>query len=188
MNGKIALLGMAVAALLLTAPQVQAADVKLEEPIVVTTCGKSPGALMVKLIAKRAGMEAEQNDTLSADDLAPGKYKTLFITMGASGKGLGAAGTDIDSEAKRVKALIDKAHSLGMKVVGTQLEGMSRRTDASDEVSIDAVAPYSDVLIIKEDVDGDGRFTKIAEQTKAPLIIAKQPMEIVPNLQQMFGK
>lgn len=165
-----------------------AADIQLEEPIVVTTCGKSPGALMVKLIAKKAGLNAEQNDNITAEQLAATPCKTLIITMGSSGKGLGAAGTDIDKEAVRTKQLIEKAHSMGIKVVGTQFEGMSRRTDAADDISIDAVAPLSDALMVKNDSDSDGRFTKIAKDKGIPLYSVKQPMEIVPTLKQLFNK
>lgn len=166
----------------------QAADFKAEEPVIVTSCGKSPGALMVKLIAKKAGINCEQNDSITAADLDKANCKTLIITMGSSGKGLGAAGTDIDSEAVRTKALIEKAHSLGIKVIGSQLEGMNRRTDAADDLSIEAVAPLSDALMVKEDGNADGRFSKIAEAKNIPLFSVKQPMEMAPILKQIFGK
>lgn len=166
----------------------QAADFKAEEPVIVTSCGKSPGALMVKLVAKKAGINAEQNDAITAADLDKANCKTLIITMGSSGKGLGAAGTDIDSEAVRAKALIEKARSLGITVIGSQLEGMSRRSDAADDLSIESVAPLSDALMVKEDGNADGRFTKVAEAKKIPLFSVKQPMDMVPILKQIFGK
>lgn len=171
-----------------TTTAAQAADFKAEEPVIVTSCGKSPGALMVKLIAKKAGINCEQNDSITAADLDKANCKTLIITMGSSGKGLGAAGTDIDSEAVRTKALIEKAHSLGIKVIGSQLEGMNRRTDAADDLSIEAVAPLSDALMVKEDGNADGRFSKIAEAKNIPLFSVKQPMEMAPILKQIFGK
>ena len=87
----------------------EAADIKPEAPAIVTTCGQSPGALMVKLLFKRAKIECEQNDALTADDLKDGKYKTLIITTGTSLKGMGAAGTDIDAEVKRIQAVIAEA-------------------------------------------------------------------------------
>lgn len=166
----------------------QAQDFKAEEPVVVTSCGKSPGALMVKLIAQKAGIACTQNDAITAADLDKTPCKTLIITMGSSGKGLGAAGTDMDGEAKRTKALIEKAHSMGIKVIGSQLEGMSRRTDAADDLSIDSVAPFSDALMVKEEGNADGRFSKIADEKKIPLFSVKQPMEMAPILKTIFGK
>ena len=55
-----------------------------QAPIIATTCGQSPGALMVKLIAKRAKLECSQENELKPSDLKNGMYKTLIITMGTS--------------------------------------------------------------------------------------------------------
>lgn len=183
------LLTLLAFALLIGVPvAAQAQDFKAEEPVVVTPCGKSPGALMVKLIAQKAGIACVQDDAITAETLPSIPCKTLIVTMGSSGKGLGAAGTDMDGEAKRTVALIEKAHSMGIKVIGSQLEGMSRRSDAADDLSIDSVAPFSDALMVKEEGNGDGRFTKIADAKKIPLFSVKQPMEMAPILKQIFGK
>ena len=67
--------------------------------------------------------------------------------MGASLKGMGAAGIAIEDELSRTAALIDEARKLRIKVIGAHIEGMKRRAqgadagDTTDEQSIDAVAP-----------------------------------------------
>lgn len=167
---------------------VAAAKATFEGPAVATTAGQSPGALMVKMIAQRAGVECEQNDMLTAADLAAGNFKTLFITMGTSGKGLGAAGIDINQDLKRITDLIAKAREMDVKIVATMFEGMARRTDQSDEMSIDTVAPFADVIMIKSDVDHDGRFTRISDAKGIPLYSFEQPLDSVPVIAELFGK
>ena len=165
----------------------EAAEVKPETPIVVTTCGKSPGALMIKLVCKRVKIECTQKDDLTADDIKGGNYKTVIITMGTSGKGMGAAGTDIDAEVARIEAIIAEARNQGMTVIGAHIEGMSRRVDESDQRSIDAVAPVSDILIVKEESNSDGLFTKIAEKENIPLYSAKETLDLTETFKELFG-
>lgn len=55
--------------------------------------------MMLKMSAVQAKVTpAEHNNNLTAKDLAGKGYKTLVVTAGTSGKGMGAAGTDIDKE------------------------------------------------------------------------------------------
>lgn len=164
-----------------------AAEVKPEAPVVVTTCGKSPGALMVKLICKRANLECTQNDDLIAGDLKDGAFKSVIITMGTSGKGMGAAGTNIQAEVARIEAIIAEARSQKMTVIGAHIEGKSRRVDDSDQQSIDAVGPVSDILIVKEESNWDGLFTKMAEEKNIPLYSAKETLDLVEVFKTLFG-
>lgn len=162
-------------------------------PIVVTTCGQSPGALMFKLVCDRAKLQCEQNDLLTAKDLkdqaAKGAgYKTLVITMGTSMKGMGAAGTDINADIARIKALIQEAKKQGMTVIGAHIEGMARRVDSMDQLSIDSVAPISDIIIVTASSDEDGYFTKLANQKKIQLIKVKETIDLVNVLKDTFNK
>ncbi len=85
---------------------------------------------------------------------------------------MGAAGISIEDELARTSALIAEAKSQGMTVVGAHIEGMKRRAqgastgDNTDEQSIDAVAPNSDLLVIKKEGNSDGRFTTISERQR----------------------
>ena len=61
-------------------------------------------------------------------------------------------------------------------IIGAHVEGMERRAknaapgDNSDEQSIDAVCPLSQVMIVRKDGDEDGRFTTISKAKKIPLV------------------
>lgn len=165
---------------------------KAQGPVVVTTLGQSPGALMVKMLCGLVKLPCDEKAMLTAEELQAAQkkketaYKTLFITMGTSLKGMGAAGIDVDQEAKRINALIVAARKAGLKVVGTQLEGPSRRTDETDEKSIRTVAPQSDLLIIRRDVNWDGYFTKTAKDKGIPIILVTQAMDVKEVFKLLF--
>ena len=79
-------------------------------------------------------------------------------------------------------------------VVGSHIEGMARRSqgaeagDTSDEQSIDAVCPRSQVLLIRKDGDEDGRFTAIAKKQNIPMITFEKNLEIEGALKALFGR
>lgn len=73
----------------------------LRAPLLVTTCGQSPGAPMLGLVCGEAGIACVRQDLVYAGDLAadcpPGAEiyhaGVLFVTTGTSLKGVGAAGS-----------------------------------------------------------------------------------------------
>jgi len=164
---------------------------KLELPLVVTTCGQSPGALMIWVLCKKINLPCERNDLLKADvlksKLEEGEaYKTIIITTGTSLKGMGAAGIDIDFEIDRIKAIIEEAKKEGITIVGAHIEGMARRVDETDTASIDAVIPASELILVREDSNEDGYFTKLAEEKKIPLISFKETLDLTGVLKDLF--
>lgn len=161
-------------------------SVTLQTPIAVTTCGQSPGALMIKLICKKASLDCMQSNSLSVQDLQENSYKTLIITTGTSMKGMGAAGTDINVEIKRIEALIAEAKKQGIVVIGAHIEGMSRRVDKYDQMSIETVIPVSDVILIKEDSDEDGYFSNVATEKNIPIFRVTETLELKDKFQELF--
>lgn len=154
---------------------------KLEGPYIVTTCGQSPGAVMIRMSAMQSGIKADHDNGLTAEKLKAlpaGEYKTLIVTSGTSMKGMGAAGTNVDAEIARCNALMDEARSLNMTIIGSHVEGMARRTDNSDEASINAVMAKADVILVVDDSDSDGFFTKYAEEHKKPMLKVKDALNI----------
>jgi len=165
---------------------------KAEAPILLTSCGQSPGVGMVSVSLRRIALAYDLAPLASAAELKAKPYKTLIVVMGASLKGMGAAGIAIEDELKRTGALIDEARRLKMKVIGVHIEGMKRRAqgadagDTTDEQSIDAVAPKSDVLIVWKDGNTDGRFTTIAKAKKTPLIELDKQLDMVKECEKIF--
>lgn len=173
--------------------------VKLGQPVLLTSCGQSPGPLKIKVFFGRLNTDYVYNLQASAADLLAKKkegkpFKTLIIVTGASLKGMGAAKVSIDDELDRVKNLMAEAKKQGIKIVGSHVEGMERRAqgaapgDNSDELSIDAVCPQSDLLLVRKDGDEDKRFTAISTGKKIPLIIFEKNMELSDVLKNLFQK
>ncbi len=153
----------------------------VQPPMVVTTLGQSPGALMFRLVCVRNQIACVQEDLLTAEQLAE-----MVAGENASLKGMGAAGIDMNFEVKRVEALISKAKELGMTIIGAHIEGMARRVDSTDEKSINTVMPKSDLILVIEDSDSDGFFTNFSKETGIPLVKVKESLEIGPALKKLF--
>lgn len=171
---------------------------KVEQPVLVTSCGQSPGPMKFKVFMKRLKFDYDYNLHATVEDLITRKkegkpYKSLIIVTGASLKGMGAAGISIDDELKRTKALITEAKKQGIMIIGAHVEGMERRAkgaapgDNSDELSIDAVCPEAAMLIVRKDGDEDGRFTAISKDKKLPLILFEKNMELGNVLKKLFA-
>ena len=155
------------------APEAPAASAeftgKLQAPFAVTSCGQSPGATMLNVVASQAGLTSVNDNAMTAEGL-PADTKTLIITTGTSGKGMGAAGTDVNMELERCVALAEAAKKAGMLVCAAHVEGMSRRTDANDQASIDGILAIADVVLVIDDSDSDGFFTNYCNTNNLPLL------------------
>jgi len=165
---------------------------KVELPLIVTTCGQSPGALMVWVLCKQIKLPCDRADLLKVEDLKAkaeegNPYKTLIITTGTSMKGMGAAGVDIDFEVARIKAIIEEAKKEGILIIGAHIEGMARRVDATDAASIATVIPQSNLLLVREDSNEDGYFTKAAEELGIPIITFKETLDLTGVFNKLFG-
>ena len=170
----------------------QAAPAKSSPPILVASCGQSTAPDTLNAILRKVAVPYDVVAAATAKDLAAKPYKTLIVTMGASLKGMGAAGVSIDDELKRTTDLIAAAKKAGIKIIGAHIEGMSRRSqgaeagDTTDEQSIDLVAPNSDLLFIRKDGNSDNRFTIIATAKKIPMIEFEKNLQMIPELEKIL--
>jgi hypothetical protein len=136
---------------------------------------------------------ATAQDLVDAKD-AGNPFKSVIIVTGASLKGMGAAGVSMREELARTEALIAEAERQGMTIIGAHVEGMDRRAqgaspgDNSDEQSIDAVMPFSDVMVVRQDGNEDRRFTVISESQGIPLILFEKNMEMGDAFGSVFNK
>ena len=142
---------------------------KLVAPFAITSCGQSPGATMLNVVAGQAGLTSVNDNAMDVSGM-PADTKTLIITTGTSGKGMGAAGTDVNMELDRCLALAEAAKKAGMLVCCAHVEGMSRRTDANDQASIDGILAIADVVLVIDDSDSDGFFTNYCNTNNLPLL------------------
>jgi hypothetical protein len=152
---------------------------------------------MLNVILKRVSVPYDIVSLATVKDIKDKKdagtpYKSVIVTMGASLKGMGAAGISIDDELKRITELIDAAKKEKITIIGAHIEGMKRRAqgaeagDTTDEQSIDTVAPRSDILLLIKEGNADGRFTTIAQGKKIPMIEVEKNLELVGALEKIF--
>jgi hypothetical protein len=167
---------------------------KASSPVLVTSCGQSPGPLKLTVFLKKLQIVHDYKAEATAQDVSSKKYKSVIIVTGASLKGMGAAGVSIKEELARTNALIAEAKKQGVMVIGAHVEGMERRAqgaapgDNSDELSIDAVCPKSQLLIVRKDGDADSRFTTISKVNKIPIVLFEKNLEIGDVLKNVFGQ
>ena len=187
----------AVLIALLIFPEIMAQ--KAEQPVMLTSCGQSPGPVRLRIFMQRLKLDFEYKEMATAQDLINAKnagkpFKSVIIVTGASLKGMGAAGVSVDDELKRTAELIAEARKQGMTVIGSHIEGMARRSagaaagDNSDELSIDAVCPNSDMMIIKNEGDEDGRFTTISKSKNITMYGFELNNDILTVLEEIFIK
>ena len=177
----------------------QATGPTAQLPVLLTSCGQSPGPERVKFFLNRLQLQHEFLAQATAQDLVAAQqggkpYKALIVVTGASLKGMGAAGVSMPQELGRTAALLAEAKKQGITVIGAHVEGMARRAqgaaagDNSDEQSIDAVMPNSAFMIVRKDGDEDRRFTVISQKSSVPLLLFEKNMELGDLLGRVFGK
>lgn len=137
-----------------------------QSPIFVTSFGQSTDAAMLDTVMKRVGIEYKYSMNATADDIDG--YKTIIIAVGASTKGLGAAGISEADETARAQKIMKKVKDNGIQVICCHIGGSGRRGNLSD-VFADMVMAQSSYIILKEDANFDGKFTDYAKQHNLPI-------------------
>ncbi|MBI5577837.1 MAG: hypothetical protein HY895_01680 [Deltaproteobacteria bacterium] len=153
-------------------------------PVVITSCGQSPDGFMVKILCDRTKLKVSYNALLKAEDLKD--FKSLMVVMGGSAKGLGEAGIDEPQELERVKNVLAKAAEQKIAVFGLHVGGEARRGKLSARF-VELVSPRSDYLIVTEDGNKDGYFSKVSKEKQIPLMVIKDTQEFGALLKKIFG-
>ena len=175
-------------------------ELAFEQPVLITSIGQSAGAAQAKILAMKAGLDFTY-DQRAALELLDG-VKTLIVVPGASGKGLGAAGVDLDAEIAWATELIDRAEELGIQLIVLHIEGQARRGPSS-QTTIDVCALRADQLVVKgaatleeaaelemeEVANGnfDLMFSDLAAEHELPITFVATTLDVVPVLEELFG-
>ncbi len=154
-----------------------------EQPILITSAGQSAEVQIASVLVKRAGLEATLSKLATAEDLA--NKKTVVLVLGASLKGLGAAGLDVDEEKKRVGSLIKEARTQDIPLLCLHLGGEARRGELTDDF-ITSFLPNAQMAIVLASGNKDGLFTRICDENNIPLIQVEKTIDALEPLQQAF--
>ena len=172
---------LAIITFVFTAMAAMAAS--FEKPVMLTSVGQSADVQIVKALLKKAKLEANFNKVATVADL--NGEKTLILAIGGSSKGLGAAGIKAEDEIARATALVKGAKDKGIKIIGMHIGGAARRGELSDKF-ITAVTGDTDYLIVVEEGNKDGLFTKMAEEKNIPIVIVPKIVNAIDPLKKAF--
>jgi len=170
-------LGIALAA------QAQGTSAVFDQPLLLTSAGQSPDVQLAVVLAKRAGLEHTLAKMAEAKDLAGAR--TLGIVVGASLKGLGAAGIDTAKEKERVRALLAEAAAKGIPVLFLHLGGDQRRGELTDAMVADTL-PSARLAVIVKSADKDGLFSRICKDKGIPLVAVEKTADAAEVLRAAF--
>ncbi|MEM3432983.1 MAG: DUF6305 family protein [Candidatus Methanomethyliaceae archaeon] len=189
---------------------------KAEFPVLTTSAGQSNDVVVLNILCEEAGILYDYCDVPTVDLITAGvglggaqpgpgfhveihtntdlypigtPYKTVLVAIGASLKGMGASGLTVETEIARLKAVLSYCKEQKMFIVGVHLGGQAARgaPGSENELMIDTVAPYVDLLIVTGDGNVDGRFTKIAEARQIPIVVVDYAVDVIPILKALFG-
>jgi hypothetical protein len=147
---------------------------------------------MGRLLISRAGVKnLTYNAEPQPEDLEAGGFKTMFVVIGSSAKGLGASGITIDQEIARLEKITAKAKDLGIQIVAAHIEGKARRgkSGSADERSIDAILPHaSHIIVMKEGDDIDQKFTNFGKEHDIPVTYLDAALDLVEAAKAMYAQ
>lgn len=143
------------------------AEAKFTKPGLVVAAGQSSDIAVVKALLNtklKLGLEIKP----LADAADVGDIKTLVLIPGASTKGMGAAGIDLDKELDRAKRLVKAAKEKGIKVLSLHVGGESRRGKTTDDL-LEIVIPESTHVVVVASGNKDKLFNTLAAKNNVPL-------------------
>jgi hypothetical protein len=154
-----------------------------EQPFIITSAGQSADVQIAAVLAKRAGLNYELIKLATAKDIE--NAKTLAIVVGASLKGLGAAGLDMEKERARVAGLVAEAQKKNIPLLCLHLGGQDRRGQQTDDL-ISEILPLAKMAIVVKSGNHDGIFTQICQSKNIPLVEVEKTADTVMVLQKVF--
>lgn len=177
---------LAVLAVALLAIGMSASAAKPVKPALITSAGQSTDGLILKtVLTDKATGESIPFEKLATPENLAG-IKTLIVSVGLSTKGLGAAGVNADQEKARVKAILEAAKKNDVFVALVHIGGTARRGAGSDELA-NMVGDYANQIFVVTGSNGDGFFTRMAQNKKIPIVEVADRTALGPVFLNLFA-
>jgi hypothetical protein len=152
----------------LAASSLAAEPPSFSRPGLLSSIGQASDIAVVKvLLNTKLKLGLEVKPLAQPADLAG--QKLLVVVVGASTKGLGAAGLDIDKEMARAKALLEAARAQGVGIIALHTGGPSRRGKTTDDL-IALVVSQADYAVVMAGGNKDRIFNNSAAERGTPVI------------------
>ena len=151
----------------------------------LTTVGQAD-ADIVNNVFKKAGLGTAytNNNKLTASDVEDGSV--VLLTLGASSKGLGAAGVDEAHEEARAAEFAAAAAQGKFTLILFHVGGTPRRGASSDPI-IEAAFPGAAACLIVEGGNSDGFFTELSTENNVKLYSVSKTLDLVDYAKGLFG-
>lgn len=156
-----------------------------DKTLYLTTIGQADVDKVVSLLDDLdmvPGTDYTKKNDLTAAEVEDGAV--VFVVIGTSGKGLGAAGTDLNGEKRRANDFIAKE---GITLVVFHVGGIDRRGDTTDPI-IDIVCPKAKVLLVVDGADDDNKFTNIAKDNSIDLYLFSKTSKMIAAVKTLLDK
>ena len=139
---------------------VAVAQQSFSKPGLITSVGQSSDIAIIKaLLNTKLKLGLDVNPVAKPSDFAGAK--TLVIVIGASTKGLGAAGIDMDQEMNRTKTLLKTAREQGVRILAMHVGGEARRGKSTNDL-IELVVPESQHVVVVSTGNKDKFFNTLS--------------------------
>jgi len=171
--------------LLLAVASVTAAQApSFERPGLLTSVGQSSDIAIVKVMLNtqlKLGLDYKP----LAQPAEVAGMKTVVIVVGASTKGLGAAGLDIAKEMERATAIVKAAKAAGARILVVHTGGEARRGKTSNDV-ISLVVPEADCVVVVAAGNKDKFFNTLAAKKNVPVVEVEKMADAGAAVKTLF--
>ena len=152
----------------------------------LSTVGQADSDI-VNNVFKKAGLGTgyTAKNMLTAAEVEEGAV--VFLTLGASSKGLGAAGVDEAHEAARAAAFASAAKEGKLTLILFHVGGTPRRGASSDPI-IEAAFPGAKACFVVSSGNNDGFFTNLASTNSVDLYSIAKSVDLVDYAKGLYNK
>ena len=152
----------------------------------LTTVGQADSDIVGNVFKKAGAVGSYTTETmLQASEVAEGSV--VFLTLGASSKGLGQAGVDEAYEKNRAAQFASAAKDGKFTLILFHVGGTARRGASSDPI-IEAAFPGAAACFVVSSGNEDGFFTTLASNNNVSLYSVSKSLELVDFAKGMFGQ
>lgn len=163
-----------------------------DRKVYLTTCGQADSGVIASILLNCGIGDTEytSKDLLTAKEVSDAitgtEVPAVLLVIGASSKGLGAAGVDVDHEVARAQAFVALANEGKIELIVMHVGGSARRGATSDPI-IKAATPAADLLLVVNTGNSDNYFTTTATANSIELYLYKKNSGLLAAFKTLFG-
>lgn len=159
-------------------------DPPYSAPILLTSIGQGSGAsLAAALLGVKARLPLEFLPLAATEEVA--RFKTLMIDVELNREALQQAGVNFGTENQRLEGVLSEAKRNAIPVVFLYL-GLGKDFTPQFQPFIEKALLQADLLIVLDEGNRDGFFTRQAEDLGAPLIEIRRLGDLIPAVEGLL--